>query len=70
MTGSVCIAGVGALAPVGVFEVLGALPPATTPPVATARAGVAGMTRNDRLQKTKLRVRTRKTTTSFFGLRG
>jgi hypothetical protein len=66
----VWIAGVVVLAPVGVLEVLGGLPPAATPPVATASAGDAGMTRNDRLQKNKLRVRTRKTTTSFVGLRG
>jgi hypothetical protein len=48
---------------------LAELPPATTPPVETARAGVADMASNVRLHNNALRVRTCNTT-SFLGLRG
>jgi hypothetical protein len=44
--------------------------PAGTPPVETAEAGVAAMAKIVRLIETVPRVRTRKATTSFVGLRG
>jgi hypothetical protein len=43
--------------------------PAATPPVATAKAGLADMANNVRLHSNALRVRTCNTT-SFVGLRG
>jgi hypothetical protein len=43
--------------------------PAATPPVATAKAGLADMANNVRLHRNALRVRTCNTT-SFVGLRG
>jgi hypothetical protein len=46
------------------------LGPAAAPPVVAAKAGVAGMATIVRLQKNALRVLTRKTPTSFVGLRG
>ncbi len=48
---------------------LAGLPPAATPPVATAKAGLAEMANNVRLHSNALRVRTCNTT-SFVGLRG
>ena len=56
-------AGFGAGAP------LAELGPAATPPVATAKAGLADMASNVRLHRNALRVRTCNTT-SFVGLRG
>jgi hypothetical protein len=47
-----------------------AAPPADTPPVLAARAAGALVATRAKLQTTALRVRTRKTTTSFVGLRG
>jgi hypothetical protein len=44
--------------------------PAAAPPVVTAIEGVAATARNVKLLRNVLRVRTRKTTTSFVGLRG
>ena len=46
-------------------------PPATgAPPTLAARVGGADTARSVKLQKIALRVRARKTTTSFVGLRG
>jgi hypothetical protein len=45
-------------------------PPAATPPVLLASAGAALVTTIAKLKKTALRAGTRKTTTSFVGLRG
>ena len=44
--------------------------PAAAPPVVLASAGVAATARNVKQLRDALRVRTRKTTTSFVGLRG
>jgi hypothetical protein len=44
--------------------------PAAAPPVVTAIEGAAAANRNVKLPRNVLRVRTRKTTTSFVGLRG
>ena len=81
MTGAVCssFAGFGRFAGVvgaeppltAGLEALGAGATAATPPVFVAKAGVATIDRITKLQKIMLlRVRTRKTTTSFVGLRG
>jgi hypothetical protein len=53
-------------------EVLGVVVvvPADAPPVLAARALDAPVAAIVRLQKTALRMRNRKTTTSFVGLRG
>jgi hypothetical protein len=64
---------VGAGVAAGTGVVLGAgaaVLPATAPPVVADRAGVAAMARIVKLLRNVLRVRTRKTTTSFVGLRG
>jgi hypothetical protein len=45
-------------------------PPTEAPPVVVARAGVAAPARMLKLPRNVLRVGTRKTTTSFVGLRG
>jgi len=45
-------------------------PPAATPPVVPANAGAAPTAKIAMLQKNALRVRARKTGTSFVGLRG
>ncbi len=65
--GAVCtgFAGFAAGAGLGLAE----LPPAATPPVATAKAGLADMASNVRLHRNALKVRTCNTT-SFVGLRG
>jgi hypothetical protein len=44
--------------------------PAAAPPVVVASAGVAAMAKNVKQLRSVLRVRTRKATTSFVGLRG
>ena len=64
------IAGAGeALA--GAVVLAGALLlPASAPPVVADNAGVATTARNVKLLRKAMRVRTRKTTTSFVGLRG
>jgi hypothetical protein len=61
------IDGVGVVA---AGAVVGVLPPAAAPPVEVARAGVAPLARIVKLPRNVLRVRTRKATTSFVGLRG
>jgi hypothetical protein len=64
VTGKRCNAG-------GAGEALGVVvPPADAPPVLAARALDAPVAAIVRLQKTALRMRNRKTTTSFVGLRG
>jgi hypothetical protein len=65
VTGERCNAG-------GAGEALGVVvvPPADAPPVLAARALDAPVAAIVRLQKTALRMRNRKTTTSFVGLRG
>jgi hypothetical protein len=60
----------GAVAGVGAGVLAGATAPTAAPPVVTAKVGVAAMARNVKLTRKVLRVRTRKTTTSFVGLRG
>ena len=54
----------------GAVVLAGALLPASAPPVVADSAGVAAMARNVKLLRKAMRVRTRKTTTSFVGLRG
>ena len=58
----------GAVAAAGA-DVVG-VPAATVPPGELADAAGAAMTRSIKLLRNALRVRTRKTTTSFVGLRG
>ncbi len=69
MIGERWIAGVGAAAGVVVAGAVVVLP-AAAPPVVAARAGVAETARSVKLPRNVLRVRTRKSTTSFVGLRG
>jgi hypothetical protein len=55
---------------VGVVVTGAVVLPATAPPVVVASAGGAAMARNVEQLRSVLRVRTRKATTSFVGLRG
>jgi hypothetical protein len=75
VTGAACrrAAGAGAAGfavPLRTGCFLGVDPPAATPPVLLASAGAALVTTMAKLKKTTLRAGTRKTTTSFVGLRG
>jgi len=75
VTGIVCTGAAVCVGRAGTVGV-GVVPPADTPPAkaaveAPAKAGVLVMLRNVKPQKNALlRVRTRKKTTSFVGLRG
>jgi hypothetical protein len=70
VTGIVWTGAAGRAGTVGV-EPPAEIPPAEATPVAPAKPDVAETARNVKLHKNALlRVRTRKTTTSFVGLRG
>jgi hypothetical protein len=72
VTGAAWIGAAGATAPGAVLPTLveATSVPAVTPPVLAAQAVEAPVAAMVTLQKTALSMRTRKATTSFFGLRG